>query len=276
MTKIITIFNFKKKIFHNEELKKVDENLNKEGYQVMEDLLDQNSILEVFKLTRLLKCFSRVDKNQTKDKIFHDLEIKYPTYTYTEEDLICQKPILEIVTNKKFIEIAKNYFGSEPILKNVNMWWSTNFLKEADSESAQMFHFDLDGIKWLKIFIYITDVNIENGPHVYVSNTHKSFEKPYDLMLRGYKRISDEDIKSRYDSSRIKTICGKAGTTIIGDTSCFHKGLPPKKESRLIFEYELSNSLFGSPYKENFNSLSKNINFNDYMEKNKNFFKKYI
>ena len=49
--------------------------------------------------------------------------------------------------------------------------------KKADSEAAQMFHFDLDRIKWLKFFIYLTDVKINSGPHVYVSGTHKPFSK---------------------------------------------------------------------------------------------------
>ena len=132
--------------------------------------------------------------------------------------------------------------------------------KKADSEAAQMFHFDLDRIKWLKFFIYLTDVNINSGPHVYVSGTHKPFSKPYKFMLRGYKRILDEEINNSYEQSRINTICGDKGTIIIGDTSCYHKGLPPLNGNRLIFEFELSNSSFGGvDYEKNLFSKKMKI-----------------
>ena len=53
------------------------------------------------------------------------------------------------------------------------MWWSSksNF---NDPKSAQEFHFDLDSIKWLKFFIYLTDVEANTGPHIYVKGTHNS------------------------------------------------------------------------------------------------------
>ena len=65
------------------------------------------------------------------------------------------------------------------------MWWSSksNF---NDPKSAQEFHFDLDSIKWLKFFIYLTDVEANTGPHIYVKGTHNSKK---DLIKQGYVRI---------------------------------------------------------------------------------------
>ena len=123
------------------------------------------------------------------------------------------------------------------------MWWSTTFNKKADSAAAQEYHYDLDGLKWLKFFIYLTDVDYDTGPHVYIPQTHKPFKKKYKHMLRGYQRISDEEIMQNYN--KVEKIIGNSGTMIIGDTNCFHKGQVPKKNNRLIFEFQYSNSLFG-------------------------------
>ena len=275
ISKLITLFSEKQKSLINKDEIEINHELTKNGYTVISELQNSKIISEIFQLTKTLGCFSRSDPEK-KIQIYNNLDIKFPSYNYMEKDLISQEVILKIVKNEKFTAIARNYFGCEPYLKGVGMWWSTDILKQADSDSAQMFHFDLDAIKWLKIFIYITDVDLNNGPHVYVAKTHKPFGKSYDLLMRGYKRIPDKDIKERYDESEIITLCGKSGTTIIGDTNCFHKGLPPKNGKRLIFEYQLSNSLFGSPETEDFKDLKSNKTFLDYSKNSNKFFKKYI
>jgi hypothetical protein len=123
------------------------------------------------------------------------------------------------------------------------MWWSFPS-KKVDTIGGQLFHFDLDRIKFLKIFIYITDVDTKNGPHCYVSGTNKIFSKK-KFMPRGYKRIPDSEIKANFEEYRIKKICGDKGTVVFADTSCFHKGEPIIEKNRLILELEYSNSLFG-------------------------------
>ena len=97
----------------------------------------------------------------------------------------------------------------------------------------------------MKFFVYLTDVDISSGPHCYIEGTHRPKSKK-NFLKKGYVRIPDNEIKMNYPSEIIKEIKGEAGTIIVGDTSCFHKGLPPINSKRLILEFEYSNSLFGS------------------------------
>jgi hypothetical protein len=128
------------------------------------------------------------------------------------------------------------------------MWWSTAYQKEASEEAAQLFHFDLDRIKWLKVFFYINDVTPENGPHCYIEGSHKVNAKPVDILNRGYVRIPDADLAPHYKPEAFKTVCGEAGSMFIGDTKCWHKGTPLKKGHRLVLELEYASSLFGANY----------------------------
>ena len=50
----------------------------------------------------------------------------------------------------------------------------------------QLYHFDLDEIKMVKI-LYLSDVEINDGPHCYIKGSHKLFSKPYSLMKKDIK-----------------------------------------------------------------------------------------
>ena len=45
------------------------------------------------------------------------------------------------------------------------------------------YHYDIDGFKFVKIFFYLTEVNENDGPHVFIKNTgKKTFLK---LLIEG-------------------------------------------------------------------------------------------
>ncbi len=232
-----------KKIKKSKKLISISNDLKINGYSVLDIKLDNELLSGLVNLTKKLKCsYSKFDKNSTKvifDKNYH----KLPSYYYDPFEMIEQQEVVNVIKFLRNLNIANTYFDSKSYLIGLNMWWST-IGKESDTFSAQDFHFDLDGIKWIKCFIYLNDVSIDNGPHIYVEGTHKSFSKPYSLLKKGYVRINDKEINRYFEKEKIHQVVGNKGTIIIGDTSCFHKGAVPKKENRLIFEITLSNSLF--------------------------------
>src|SRR5258706_8587023 len=146
------------------------------------------------------------------------------------------------------LDIAHRYLGCLPVLDSVAMWWSTPHLERAADEIAQTFHIDYDRVKWLKIFIYLTDVTPESGPHVYVRHSHLREERRAELIGRGYVRLPDEDVLRVYRADEVVNICGPAGTVLFEDTSGFHKGRMPEKQERLMLEYQFSCNLFGANY----------------------------
>ena len=89
-------------------------------------------------------------------------------------------------------------------------------------------------------------------------------------------RIDDYEIENYYGKNKIKLVVGKSGTLIAGDTSCFHKGTPVKNKSRLIFEFELANSLFGAQNFLDLRIANNNLNFLEYSRNDKIYFSKYL
>jgi len=132
--------------------------------------------------------------------------------------------------------IARQYLGSEPVLIGARMWWSfaRHSSEKEQSKSGQTFHYDIDGYRSLAFFFYLTDVNEEAGPHVYVPGSHRK-KRLLDLVsLR--KSRSDAHIMHVYGGDAIKIVEGRAGEGFAEDIFCFHKGLSPRTRDRLILQ----------------------------------------
>jgi hypothetical protein len=149
-----------------------------------------------------------------------------------------------LVSDPGFRTIAQAYLRTEAVQDLVALWWSTSIRKEASAGAAQLYHFDLDRVKFLKFFVYLTDVGPDNGPHCFIRGSHKRKPRP----LRRMERISDEEIFQHYPRESQLEISGPQGTIIIADTAGFHKGKPLAAGNRLMFQIEFAIDLFGYNY----------------------------
>ncbi len=171
-------------------------------------------------------------------------------YDYDAYDLINNEDIQELLADQSILSVVQAYLNCQPVADVLSMWWHTNYSDTPDSMAAQYFHFDMDRLKWLKIFIYITDVESDNGPHVFVEGSHATGGIPSSMLKRGYVRIMDDEIFSTYPSEKIHSFTAPKGSIIIEDTRGFHKGSHVSGNSRLVLQLQFSNSLFGANYKQ--------------------------
>ena len=103
-------------------------------------------------------------------------------------------------------------------------------------ENAQFFHWDNDFTKFLKLYIYLSDVNELSGPHVYITGSHKNKKLEHSLA----RLYSDKEIFDSY--KKIKTFIGKEGSFFFTDSYGIHKGEPPKKNYRLMLNIHFGNN----------------------------------
>ncbi len=112
-----------------------------------------------------------------------------------------------------------------------------------------LYHFDMHRVGFLKWFFYLTDVTPETGPHCVIAGSHRRAGKPPEILERGFVRIPDEDLQKYYAPEQMVELCGPRGTIIAVDTRAFHKGKLPETADRLVLQFQLSNGLFGAPYR---------------------------
>lgn len=160
--------------------------------------------------------------------------------------------IRQLSDDPLLVATAARYLGTPPKLIGVNLFWSypAQVSNDKRSYAAQLFHFDLDDFKFIKFFFYLTDVDMESGPHVLVRSSHhiKRYASLGDRLK--VRRYSDEEILSAYGADRIVTITGPAGTGYAEDTLCIHKGLPPAAKDRLILQIQYAINDWGTQHDE--------------------------
>jgi hypothetical protein len=230
--------------------------LKKNGYFVLNECLSNlqvGTILNALKTQKFQeRCSSAPLYSGSEILNFVTADANPPvgqggTFWAIDQNNLVQDPRLsEIAFNPFILSVVSRYFGCTPIHVQTNAWFSFPSRENNShlSENAQQFHQDKEFIKFIKVFIYLSDVDIDNGAHSYIEGSHVD-----DLYSKGVgfsDRVDDDSIGAYYDKSRIKVVPGKSGTLIFGDTACAHRGYPVLNGHRAILQIEYASSLFMS------------------------------
>ena len=223
--------------------------LQHKGYLVLPSLLDEKTCDELtrFALSTpgVARAMDEGEADQPSSGIYSREEPTSTKFDYDASRILENGSVQKLLVDNSLLSLIQGYLGSLPIVDLVAMWWSSSYKSTPDREAAQLWHFDMDRPKWLKVFVYLTDVGSENGPHSFIEGTHRRFGIPFALRSKGYVRLTDEEISNHFSKERIVELTGKRGTVIVEDTRGLHKGVPVITGDRLILQFEYCVSLFG-------------------------------
>ena len=227
-------------------LDQVVANLDRDGFHFFDVKLDEAICDEIQDFALRTPCVPRrANWTQGDPVLFDPATSTDAVYDFRAGDMVRCAPLRRLLTDRSILSVAQAYLRSRAVLDTPVLWWSTPGGGRAESSAAQLYHFDMDRLKFLKFFFYITDVTSETGPHVYVRGSHQ--RKPRAL-LRDDGRRSDEEIASNYEADRPTEVTGPRGTMFVADTRGFHKGMNLRRGQRLVFQLEFANSSFGQNY----------------------------
>lgn len=169
-------------------------------------------------------------------------------YDFDPIDLLGNHDIQRLIADPSLARFAQDYLGSKPVMDVLTMWWVTDFSDQPDAQAAQFFHFDMDRPKWIKFFIYLTDVLPSTGPHTFIARSHRTGGIPRNLLQRGYARLSDNEVSTHYEATQAVEIVAPRGSILAEDTRGLHKGKHVLRGDRLLLQIQFSNCLFGGDY----------------------------
>lgn len=204
--------------------------LNKEGFVNLGIALSENQIEVILEKLKGIECYD-LEQN---DHLSVNIEApgkEVQLAHYKREELVGISEIVEIANDSRILNLVSEYLGVKPTISNINCWWS--FGDRDVAKEAQFFHRDVDDYKFLKMFFYLTDVNEENGPHIFVKGSHKVNKL---LQLR---RFSDIEVVENFGNNII-TLIEPKGSCFIEDTYGIHKGQLPVRGKRLLLQMQYS------------------------------------
>lgn len=218
--------------------------LRRDGYAVLRRRLDDEACASLEACARRSTCSLEPHPAFPPDRQrFDDTEPRAIRYDLDEADIVGCAGAQQLLSDASLLAVAQRYLGAPPVQDLLAMWWSAAVGPPDSSAAAQQFHFDLDRLSFLKVFVYLTEVNEHTGPHVYVRGTHRDVPRQF----RKDRRYSDAEVVPIFGED-IRTISGPRGTVFLADTRGLHKGQTLLDGYRLVFQTEYTTSLFGHPY----------------------------
>ena len=224
--------------------------LHRDGYAILDVQLPAETIATLSSDFEKAPCTLTSDKKTDltpNDRVRVDMQNPLAEkYAVDTNALVHNPKVRELLLDRGLLQIAQEYIGSAPVVDIITAWYS--FPTDTPShEAAQLFHFDLDRVRWLKAFFLLTDQTAETGAHVYIPGTQRDAGIHRRLLERGYARLEDDDVAQFYPRSTWKTMEGVKGTILLEDTRGLHKGIALQRDHRLMLQFEYTQSLFGDP-----------------------------
>ncbi len=237
--------------FSNEDVTRIGKKLQEDGYYVFEKRLADDMCNRLLNFALTEEASVRPMTGQDKTPVIGRFNRKKPIgvrYDFSSSTILKSQDVQRLLGDYSVISIAQSYLACQPILDLVALWWSCTFQETPDSEAAQYFHFDMDRLKWLKFFFYITDVTGKNGPHTFIAKSHRNHGIPKHLLEKGYSRLTDEEVAASFSKEDYIEFAAPRGTVIAEDTRGLHKGKNLQEGDRLVLQFEFASSLFGTNY----------------------------
>jgi hypothetical protein len=151
---------------------------------------------------------------------------------YHLRDVIACPHILALANSQPLLGLAARYMECKPTISALGLRWS--FPVPGQSSALQAFHRDSEDWRYLKVLVYLTDVDEDAGPHVYLHGSHLT-QAP--MRLRFY---TDKEISSAYPPDMLLTATGTRGFCFAVDTAGIHKGTAPERQPRLMLQIQYS------------------------------------
>lgn len=174
-----------------------------------------------------------------------------PFAGYTMDQLMRTPHLVDLFNHPAIVDFVEMVLGCVPTLYSINAWWSFPATTPT-GHGAQFFHRDNDDWRFVTLFLYLTDVDEEAGPHQLIKGSHtlegmtalieKARARGENVPIDALASFSDSNYFSgdfsgtceRAFKNETTNIVGPPGTIFMANTVAAHRGLMPTKKPRLV------------------------------------------
>ncbi len=199
----------------------------------------------------------------------------YSFGSYSLADAVQAPHLLELSVHPKLLEIGRRHLGATPLLSKIYVHWDfpNNTHLVPGGVTIGDYHRDLNDFGMFWVYMYLSDVDVESGPHASISKSHRFdfVRQRFDAAIAagavfphldremtvfdlfdGYGYQVPQHVKLKLFENDQKFFFGPRGTIIASNGIQLHKIHQPQRKRRLIvaLRYQVSMSPRTSPERE--------------------------
>ena len=232
-------------------LNKTGKSLYKKNQPNLDDL--QQSILDKLILngiafTNLDELFPGQDilsdilRAAEKEKVNPELSKDKPFLDYSlgrGSEIDVSNPLIRASISPRVLQIVNSYLNHFSKLIYFELAQTNLTVDAVNPMGSQRWHRDpsLNGL--CKMFIYLSDVDLNSGPFTYVNESHSKGKLKRVLPQKQFGRHGcyppDGAVEKLVSEEKFKVCKGKKGTVIFCDTTGLHKGGLSLNKSRIMY-----------------------------------------
>ncbi|MCU0527100.1 MAG: hypothetical protein MUF72_20015 [Elainella sp. Prado103] len=221
-----------------------------DGIRLLEDWLPESEALKIREHLLGRPCF---DPDRFDKPGFYDPEAAHASCLhsyYRIGDILDCPQILKLANHPRILSIINSSFGCKPTISLIQAWWLRHGFDQYENQNNLYFkypnsyHRDIDDWSEARLFIYLTDVDENSGPHSYIRKTqqyptfdddNKFSVTPKQLEISGFPVAEN-----------LINIVGQPGTAWLMNTMGFHRARIPIQRHRLLLC--ITYTLFPQPF----------------------------
>jgi len=175
-----------------------------------------------------------------------EVRAEFPMAGYTTDQVLRAPGLIDLMNDPRLIDLVECQLGCVPTLYSVNAWWS-HPANKPELTYVQYFHRDTDDWRFVTLFIYLTDVGHDGGPHQVVPGSHSlegtrrlarkaSWWPRFDVEQSFVDDMGEEFSANceRLFKDEAVDLVGPAGSMFLVNTMALHRGVVPSRTARLV------------------------------------------
>lgn len=249
--------NLSSKLLFKKDLIKLTEKQNEVLLSLKEKGFAKSSIDDLFgNKDEILERFNSILKDLKKSQDFtnayknfsENLNVSGKHYIHRLYDnknfrIDLNSYLINFILSDEILDVVNSYFSMYAKLNTADLWITFLNKEKSKRTNAQNWHRDRDDVKILKIFLYLNDIDSNNGATEYIPFSRKK-EKYEHLAKFSYGNIAPWKVYPRLDADKnidqndIVKFIGNKGTLYFVDTTGMHRGgFSDKDNGERIFGY---------------------------------------
>lgn len=241
--------------FSSDDMNTAGTEIFEKGYKIWPKRLPESLITSIRERLFATSFENRLDgRSMTGAELLAEQEHARGNWWAEDLQQLAAVPELQALAfDPLILAVAQEALGAAPIHVQTNAWWTFppervpgQSDEKTEGRNAQRFHQDFEFLNFVKVFVYLTDVTDETGPHVYVAGSANDYEERLPAFTPSH-RFADSEIEQAFGDDRIVSITGPKGEVTFVNTRGFHKGMPARRGHRLLVQLEYASSMYFNP-----------------------------